>query len=253
VMLFEMLTGHLPFEHVRGDGAIRFPQLDEEPADLLAYRKDLPAALGRVVATALQRDRSARFQGCRDFQRAIVQYRRRKQRRRIVIGASILVAMALVAAYGWREWVSRQADAALLAAKGQQQENEKRGRQTIQAAIDNAVKQLGSLCREVPRLKGREEALKTAEQAKMTDIADKFRHQIQDMRKNMSDYARGYAESIAQLGKFDARWVADGLASHQSIGADGARFVAAVREDHAAAALQRPVRGASELQASCPR
>jgi serine/threonine-protein kinase len=61
VALYEMLAGQLPF---KGDlwPPVIYAILNEEPAPLSALRPDLPDALERIVAKALRKDRSERYQ-----------------------------------------------------------------------------------------------------------------------------------------------------------------------------------------------
>lgn len=250
VLLFEMLTGRLPFEHDRS-GEVRFPQLAGEPADLRAYRKDLSPALARIVATALQADRTARFQGCVEFQRAINKYRRDKRLRPIILAASVLALSGAAGAWWWQREV--EARAAEERAR-QRKENEARAREAIRASIVTAVKHLGSLCLQAKHLAAREEALQTAVQGRFADIADKFRVQISEMKKNQSDYARGYTDSMRQLAQFEPQWVAEGAAAHPRDDPDAERFVSVLRADHAALVGGRALRSAAELQAAaCAR
>ena len=261
VLLFEMLTGRLPFVHDRAGGEVRFPQLSDTPADLRAYRKDLSPKLARIVATALQPERTARFQGCVEFQRAIATYRRNQRLWRIGLPvlavASVLGAAGAVAGYQWQQRVEARAVAERLEAERVAREqsiaNEARAREAIQAAIATAIKQLGSMCRESLRLQTRQTALVTATQAGFKDLEAKFKVQIDEMRKNLSDYGRGYADSVAQLARFEARWVSETIAAHPLSDAEAGRFVDAVRTDHAALSGQRAMRSTSELLANCPK
>jgi len=61
VMLFEMLTGELPF---RGDheAALLYSIVHENPRDLSSLKPGLPAPLSSIVCKALQKDRALRYQ-----------------------------------------------------------------------------------------------------------------------------------------------------------------------------------------------
>jgi serine/threonine-protein kinase len=54
IILFEMLTGHVPFTGESAT-AIMLKQLQEPPPSVLAERKDLPPAVGLVIARALSK------------------------------------------------------------------------------------------------------------------------------------------------------------------------------------------------------
>ncbi len=66
VLLFEMLTGRVPFQ---GDDplAVALKHIQEEPPPVRALNPAVPAALERVVARALAKDPSQRYQSVAEF------------------------------------------------------------------------------------------------------------------------------------------------------------------------------------------
>jgi len=66
VVLFEMLTGQMPFrgEH---DAAIMYSILNEEPDSVLKYRSDLQGDLERIIRRALEKDPGDRYQHIDDM------------------------------------------------------------------------------------------------------------------------------------------------------------------------------------------
>jgi len=66
VLLFEMLTGKLPFrgEH---EAAMVYSIVNETPDTVLRHRSDLPAELDRIIARALEKDTQDRYQHADDF------------------------------------------------------------------------------------------------------------------------------------------------------------------------------------------
>ena len=66
VVLYEMLTGHLPFrgEH---EAAMMYSILNEEPASLQIYLPDAPSELLHTVNRALEKDPEERYQTVRDM------------------------------------------------------------------------------------------------------------------------------------------------------------------------------------------
>jgi hypothetical protein len=263
VVLFEMLTRHLPFEHDRDARGLRFPQLDQPPADLRAYRKDLSPRLARIVATALQRDPTARFQGCQQFRCAIDDYRRMARLRPIIIAASLVAIVGTGTGYWWQQQVKARAVAERIEAERQlaeaervaalqRIENETKGRAAIRSSIVSSITQLGFMCRETARLKGREEALQTAIKAEMPDIAANLRLQIRDIKANQANYAQRYAEFIEQLKKFEPNWVTETATAQVSSEPEIAQLASVFGEDYAAVAAGRQVRPIARLQAACP-
>jgi len=70
VLLFEMLTGVLPFQ---GDSpvSVAISHRTEPPRDVRALRSDVPAWLARIVATCLEKDRARRFATAADLAGAL--------------------------------------------------------------------------------------------------------------------------------------------------------------------------------------
>jgi serine/threonine protein kinase/cytochrome c-type biogenesis protein CcmH/NrfG len=66
VMLYEMLTGQLPF---RGDheAALLYSIVHEDPRALSSLRPDLPAPVSSIICKALQKDRAMRYQTTHDL------------------------------------------------------------------------------------------------------------------------------------------------------------------------------------------
>ncbi len=255
VVLFEMLTGRLPFSAKAG---IKFPQLSSEPADIRDFRKDLTPQLARIVTTALQPDPVDRFQGCSAFEQAIIRYWRARRFRRTwlpVIAGVALVALA--SAIGFRQWVEGRARAERAEteriAQEEKQKNVVRARQTIEASIVTAIQQMGSLCRESTHLQSRQKALAMASDGGITELTAKFRAQIEDIRKNMADYSQGYSEAVGQLAKFDPALVKELLNAHPQADVESARFLDAVRSDYSALSEQHHGRSAEELLWTCSR
>jgi serine/threonine protein kinase len=66
VILYEMLVGHVPFTG-ESPTAIMMKHLQEPPPSVLEERKDLPAAVGRVVTRAMAKRPEDRFQTVSDL------------------------------------------------------------------------------------------------------------------------------------------------------------------------------------------
>jgi serine/threonine-protein kinase len=66
VVLFEILTGHIPFrgEH---EAALMYSIVNEEPESVLKYRQDLSPELDRIIHRALEKDPADRYQHVDDM------------------------------------------------------------------------------------------------------------------------------------------------------------------------------------------
>ena len=76
VVLYEMLTGRLPFAGKSTSHTI-VSILDDEPPPLAAHVPDAPETLQEVVSDALTKDRDARFQTAKQFHAKLVRLKRR--------------------------------------------------------------------------------------------------------------------------------------------------------------------------------
>lgn len=78
VVLFEMLTGRVPFFAATGDSdfAVRAAHVKSDPPDPRSLNPNLNSALSRIVLKALRKDPARRYQGCAAFRRDIERYER---------------------------------------------------------------------------------------------------------------------------------------------------------------------------------
>jgi serine/threonine-protein kinase len=72
IILYEMLSGHVPFTG-ESPTAIMMKHLQDAPPSILEERKDLPAAVGRVLARALAKRPEDRFQNVTELGDALAQ------------------------------------------------------------------------------------------------------------------------------------------------------------------------------------
>jgi serine/threonine protein kinase len=90
VVLYEMLTGHLPFrgEH---EAAMMYSIVNEEPEPIQEYLPDVPSELVHIVNRALDKDPEDRYQSAHDM---VIDLRRlKKQSTRVIRREGILPAL----------------------------------------------------------------------------------------------------------------------------------------------------------------
>jgi serine/threonine protein kinase/tetratricopeptide (TPR) repeat protein len=66
VVLYEMITGHLPFEG-KHEAAVIYSIVNETPEPLARYKANVPEGLQRIVDKVLQKDASTRYQSAADI------------------------------------------------------------------------------------------------------------------------------------------------------------------------------------------
>jgi serine/threonine-protein kinase len=67
VLIYEMITGRLPYEGSNSNEIIASILDDQEPQPLARYTRDAPAELDRIVLKALRKDRDERYQTSKDL------------------------------------------------------------------------------------------------------------------------------------------------------------------------------------------
>ena len=90
-LLFEMLTGRLPF---RGDheAAMMYSIINEDPEPLQKYRVDAPEELQRIISRALEKDPEDRYQSAADMVSELRRIQKRTSRISKVVPASAMSA-----------------------------------------------------------------------------------------------------------------------------------------------------------------
>lgn len=246
VMFFEMLCGRLPFEAPQSQDNASMPQIIMDAPDVRQFRDDIPEALARIVATALQREPALRFQGCADFHLAIDDFRRRERWRRTwlpaIIGTSIIAVIGAVALYQWRETVNNQAT-----------EDKKQNELVhIKESIKTAATWMNGICRESKSLGPKREAVKIAQASGLPEVVRNFEVQIADIDTNIDTFAAKYTSAIQQLSSLDSAVVSKELAAQSSSDPMVSKVADTIRDDDAALRARKSIRTRQELVGRCP-
>ena len=247
VLLFEMLTGQLPYRIDHSQPAVNWPQLTADAPDVREFRRDIPEAVARIVTTALQRDPAQRFQGCADFRRALEDFNRRERWRKTwlpaIAIASVVAAASAFGLYQWRQSVAEQA-------RIEHEQVVARTRKVIEDSLVNAGSSLRQLCREAAEYDIRRKGIDNARESGLAELALKFEARLKEMDENMTKQAASYAASLRQLNQVEPPLlVAAGLAAHAKRDAQAA---AAIASDEAKLRAGRISSSRGDLLAHCP-
>lgn len=169
ILLFEMLTGKLPFHGT-------FEDLKENRLPVPDPRKFNPKIkkeLAKIVLKATQRDPKARFQGCLDFLKAIESYEHVRYWKILGFSLSILVIAGT--------WVYLQ------------------NLQTMRTEVALATDNYAFLCRETETLKRKETALRVATETGNSEMVEAFSKHIKDHNANIERFFGDYTKSLHDL------------------------------------------------------
>lgn len=184
VMLFQMLTGHLPFE---GDTfeSIRAQQLASAVPNARTVNPKLPKRLAEIVRRAMQKSPSDRFQGGPQFILAIDRYRRRGAWKWLLLSACVLAAAGIYVAQS--TWVNMR---------------------VVREAVRTAAHDYNSLCREQGYKEKNLAGLATSREHGDSDLIEMFRNNLVKNDVNMQLSAREYGrlfERMTQLNQLTLR------------------------------------------------
>jgi hypothetical protein len=183
VMLFEMLSGQLPFEGALPDGRLAQTVLD--PPDVRRHRPEIPEILARIIATAMQRERNQRFSSCAEFRDAILTYQRRVRWRRTWLPAiaitAVVATVGLLALWRWSIHLHEQAVP------------------PARELMVDAAKALNELCRSVHERDIRRPGLEIAKQMHDEKLVREFTRRAAETQANIEDAAHRYVSDLGKL------------------------------------------------------
>ena len=114
VLAYELLAGHRPFESQTSAG-LAMALASDSPAPIRSVRPDVPDGLERMIATALEKDRTKRVMSAGDIaaalrglrERSMVSMARTAGRGRTIVRWISATALLAAAVVGWQYWTWR--------------------------------------------------------------------------------------------------------------------------------------------------
>ncbi|MBA4142886.1 MAG: serine/threonine protein kinase [Nitrosospira sp.] len=172
ILLFEMLTGQLPFRGT-SQAALKEQHLGAPLPNPRTINPKIKKSLAQIVLKATQKEPEKRFQGGLHFLEAIKSYERGKNWKIWGLSLSILIAAGV--------WYSVQ--------------NEKAVRSLATLATDS----YSQLCREQETLKRKETGLRIATESGDSEMVEAFSRSIDAHKANMTRFFNEYARAFDQL------------------------------------------------------
>jgi serine/threonine protein kinase len=183
IVLFEMLTGRLPFDGESAD-AIKHQQVETPAPDPRTYNRRIPKDLARIVLKAVEKDPDKRFQGCMQFRKAIEAYEHKGRRVFMALAVSALLLAGTYVAKVWFEPPAKDVAA-------------------IKARTDSATNDYALLCQESTRLLSKRRAIVIARESGNSDMEDLLARQVVEIDTNITKLANDFINQISGLQKFD--------------------------------------------------
>jgi serine/threonine protein kinase len=175
ILLFEMLTGKLPFQG-GSQLALKEQHLGAPVPNPRILNPKIKKKLAEIVLKATQKDPGARFQGCLDFLKAIESYERARSWKIFGLSLSILLAAAI--------WYLTQ--------------NEKAIRSLATLSSDKYA----LFCQESERLRIKEAGLEIAKKTGNSQFVEELSKQVKDLNTNVIRYLGDYINAIQDLSDF---------------------------------------------------
>jgi tRNA A-37 threonylcarbamoyl transferase component Bud32 len=194
IVLFEMLTGDVPF-HGETDFAIHQQQVKARPPNPRTSNSSISARMTRIILLALAKDPRDRIQGCEQFRRMLAGELEPPFQWKpvLLLAAPVLLCIALyVLVPRWQRWMARPKPAPVVIDSGQ-----------IRDTALGAVQSFELLCRESAVKAKKEDGKRIAEQVPNSAVAEEFAQQIKESQANMADFAKAYSRAVDRLAQAD--------------------------------------------------
>ena len=177
ILLFEMLTGKLPYTAAAA-AEVQRQQISAPVPDPRAFHPAIGKRLAAIVTRAMCKDPDRRFQGCLEFQKTVEDYIR-PRRLWWTVWAFVILASAASAFYFVR---TRPVTI-----------------QAVRGHVQSATSQYALLCQQAKTLKMKQNGLRLARQSGNSGLADDFARQVVDIHANMNDFAANYVKQVTAL------------------------------------------------------
>ena len=226
IVMFEMLTGKLPFSGQTAEEILQ-QQVHTPAPDLHIIEPKISKSLSRIVLKALAKNPAERYQGCMEFLKAIESYEQLIQIRKLL---TIAVPIALGIGAGIYSLLAPPPD--------------------IRTSTKQALLSYETVCRDFKRRNDKKEALDIT--LAFGKAPDKVEEQIKDLDGNVSRNAVTYGTVLKELSHHEKREIEQTLALITATDNYEKKFANLIFHDYLNYQLDARSLSVNELIARCP-
>jgi len=202
VLMFEMLTGNVPFEG-ETEFAVQSQQLNTPPPNPIKLNPEINVEYSHIILRAMEKNPDKRFQSCQELLQAIKTCEDKQRAaaapypsppKRLIL--AVLALIVIAAAVGTFYVTKRHEPTPVNSSK----EVLRVQREATAGLIQGAVDQIPILCRELKNLGRKNEALRIAQESLPDpDLVEQYENQIADIKRNIHDGLIKYNGALEKL------------------------------------------------------
>ncbi len=204
IVLYEMLTGGLPFDG-ETDFEVKEQQVRGLTPDPREKKPEISSEIAEAVLKAMAKDPADRFQDCAEFLKAIERPESRRPSKGVIaaLGATLVVSAGIIV-YLVVHPMSRPSPPPSGGDDRPPSSPAETERKIVYNVIQSGSEKAWYACTQFDLLKRKEAGLRSARLIQDTNLEDGFKKQIQDLRANIASAVREYSGFLDQLARVEA-------------------------------------------------
>jgi len=215
IVLYEMLTGGLPFDG-ETDFEVKEQQVRALTPDPREKNPEISSQIAEAVLKAMAKDPAERFQDCAEFLKAIERPEGRRPSKRVIaaLGGTLAVSAGIIV-YLVVHPMSRTSPP-VNGGDDRPPSSAAAERKIVYNVIQSGSEKAWYACTQFDLLKRKEAGLRSARLIQDATLEEGFKKQIQDLRGNIASAVREYSGFLDQLARVDATIAGEEFAKYRA-------------------------------------